>query len=98
TTDRSKVLVIESVSDALDNAESLDGEGYSRLGYYQFMNKVQFVKDNIEDSDYSDTELAVMLHEAKSLLMKRLESIYSFEGNTDSSDGFFHGTVSNTPV
>ncbi|MBU5595498.1 FIVAR domain-containing protein [Amphibacillus sp. MSJ-3] len=97
TFDGSSVFVIDSIDVALEKADNLDYEDYSRLGYYQFMEKVQFVRDNIDHPDYSETELALMLYEAKSLLTQRSYSIYSFEGNADSSDGFFHGEVEGEP-
>ncbi|MGM0876529.1 MAG: LamG-like jellyroll fold domain-containing protein [Bacillota bacterium] len=98
TTDYTEVLVIDSLDVALEEAENIEAENYTRLSYYQFMNQVQLVKDKLESQEYSETELAKMLYDAKSLLVQNLWSIYPFEGNAESSNGLSHGTVSGTPV
>lgn len=97
TTDDTQVVVIDPVDIALEKAENLKLDRYTRLSYDQFMNQVQFVKAHLDSPDYSETELAKMLYEAKLLLVHMPYSIYSFDGNAESSDGS-HGTVSGTPV
>ncbi|MBO1515313.1 LamG-like jellyroll fold domain-containing protein [Metabacillus bambusae] len=98
TTDDTEVLVIDSLDVALEEAENLDAENYTRLSYYQFINQVQLVKDKLDSPKYSETELAKMLYDAKSFLVQDLGTIYSFEGNAESSNGISHGTVSGTSV
>src|SRR5690625_3589127 len=39
-----------------------------------------------------------MLYEAKSILAHKPYSIYSFEGNANSSDGLLNGTITGTPT
>ena len=98
TTDNTSVLVIDSLEEALEKADNLESEKYTRLSFYQFNNQVEFVKEHVSDPDYSDTELAIMLYEAKSILAHKPYSIYSFEGNANSSDGLLNGTITGTPT
>ncbi|WP_197089581.1 LamG-like jellyroll fold domain-containing protein [Bacillus sp. SA1-12] len=98
TTDDSEVIVIDSLDVALEEAENLHKENYTRLSYYQFMNQVQLVKDKLDRPEYSKTELARILYDAKSLLVQNVWTIYPFEGNAESSNGLSNGTVSGTPV
>jgi hypothetical protein len=98
TADNTDVLVIDSLDVALEETENLEAENYTKLSYYQFMNQVQLVKDKLDSPEYSETKLAKMFYDAKSLLVQNLWFIYPFEGNAESSNGLSHGTVSGTPV